>query len=718
LISIRPGILRGGGRIAGAVFLLWSVQIWATPCRAQSLDSGEAVLVSDGVEEESLDPSFEAAENLQPTKDLEIDPIGDNDGQPSVDEQGGEPSDAQGETEAPLLEDEMELPEPKPVAVPLDEDGQRYKVTKLIPIYAQDHPDLPPIHNVGVDLVLTETGYIAPREGLVATHIPLSSIDDELPQLPQYWFYASALRKIAEAIVEDLNRQGYIGVFVSPDANEIEEGEDLRDPEETALHLVIQVVTVAQVRTLGSGSRVPIATRINHPLHQAIKKNSPIRPAADGDEPRMDLLRRDLLDNYVFQLNRHPGRRVDVAISRAVEPGGVVLDYLISENPPLLAYFQISNTGTKQTNEWRERFGLSYNQFTGNDDILSIDYVTAAFDESHDLMVSYEAPFFGVNGLRWRVYGSYGQFTATDVGQLQDEFTGDNWSAGVELIATVFQHRDFFVDMIVGVRHEQISVDNTAVNQKGRDDFFFTYIGFNLEKIEEVSSFLGSIFIERNHPSIANTEDSEIINFGRTDPDKQWTVLKWSVSESFYLEPILNPKAWKDVSTPETSTLAHEVVVSFKGQHSFGSRLIPQMEQVAGGFYTVRGYNESATAGDTVFVGSFEYRFHLPRAFKLQPNPSKTPLFNKPFRFAPQQVYARPDWDLILKMFVDAARVEKTDHSANNEINETLFSTGVGVEVQFMRNLNVSVDWGLALEPAGGVKTGHDEFHIVATLLF
>ncbi len=660
---------------------------------------------------------FEQGQTPQPGRDLDLDPIENGQGDKTDTPVEGDTMSDQGAVVAE--------PEPEPVPVPMDADGPRYKVTKLILEYALSHSDLPSIaelSGVGVDLVLTETGYIAARPGLATVHVPLSSIDDELPHLPQFWFYASALKQISTTVVTELNSRGYIGVFVAPDPDEIEEGEDLRDSDHTSLRLIVRTARVAQIRSLGSGSRVPMEDRINHPAHQGILDRSPLqasaKPAEEGQEPVIgDLLRRDLLDDYVYRLNRHPGRRVDVAVSRAERPGGVVLDYLISENPPLLAYFQISNTGTEQTSEWRERFGLSHNQLTGNDDIFSLDYVTANFDASHSLMVSYEAPVFDTQALRWRVFGSWGEFTATDVGQTQDEFVGDNWSYGGEVIVNVLQHREFFMDFIFGARQDQIFVDNRATLTSGRENFFVGYLGLTLEQVGEVSSLVGAVTVERNYPGVANTEQSVIDNFGRNNVSDQWTLLNANISQSFYLEPLLNYQAWRDMASPETSTLAHEVVLSLKGQHSFGARLIPQKEQVAGGLYTVRGYNESATAGDTVVVGSVEYRFHLPRAFRIQPNPSKTPLFGKPFRFAPQQVYARPDWDLILKVFGDWARVLKADLEASEE-HETLLSVGAGVEFQFHRNINVSVDWGVALEAAGGVEEGHNDFHIVATLLY
>ena len=58
------------------------------------------------------------------------------------------------------------------------------------------------------------------------------------------------------------------------------------------------------------------------------------------------------------------GRRShsSIAVSQSQVPGGVVLDYLVSEAKPWTVYAQASNTGTKETESWRERFGFIHNQ--------------------------------------------------------------------------------------------------------------------------------------------------------------------------------------------------------------------------------------------------------------------------------------------------------------------------------------------------------------------
>jgi hemolysin activation/secretion protein len=104
----------------------------------------------------------------------------------------------------------------------------------------------------------------------------------------------------------------------------------------------------------------------------------------------------------------------------------------------------------------------------------------------------------------------------------------------------------------------------------------------------------------------------------------------------------------------------------------------------------------------------------------VEVDPTRTPLFGGPFRARPQQAYGQADWDLILKGFIDAARVVNSERKPF-ESNETLVGTGVGAELQLLRNFSFRVDWGVALtEVEGGdrVTAGSNRFHISLTLLF
>lgn len=598
--------------------------------------------------------------------------------------------------------------------------GAAYTVTRIEFRYGKQHPQLPPIGELmtlTVQLGKVADGYIAPAPGVEAVTVRLADV----PGLPVHRFYEGAIRSINVAVVRFFNQRKLIGVFVTidPDDLDMETGEDLRDEGNTVLREVVWVGTVARVRTIASGDRIAKENRIDSPWHESIRRSSPIRPAADGG--RNDLLLKDALDRYVYRLNRHPGRRVDVALSSSGEPGEVWLDYLVSENKPWLAYAQLSNTGTSQTGKWRLRFGAVHNQLTGNDDILSVDYSsTIRIDDVHSVTVAYEAPVWRSDWLRWRIGGGYSEYTAADVGLPGATFTGRDIDLGAELIANVFQYKQLFIDLVAGGRWRRVVTNDVLLGVHEEEDFFLPHLEARLSRRTDTAATAAMIRLEGNCRSVGGTHNNGIDDLGRADATSDWWLLRWAVSQSFYLEPLLNPAAWEDARTPESSTLAHEMFFAFSGQSSLGHRLIAQTQEVVGGLYSVRGYAQSEAAGDNGLAATAEYRFHLPRAFGVQKDPEKVKIFGQPFHYARPSTYGRPDWDLIFRTFFDAGRTT-IESPLVGEQDQCLMSWGLGLELQVRQNVTFRVDWAQALRDiAGGAGTtaGSHRFHIVLTLLY
>lgn len=617
------------------------------------------------------------------------------------------------------------------------EDGPAYPVSAFDVRYKMENPSLPPVESIlahPIALGVINNEYVVPpslerkwmqlqpkAEKLPAAYkgrdIPTRKLtiaelnDDAVDQ-----FHASAIWAVNEQIKGFLNDRGVIGVYVAPDSAEINSSNNDVRGEKKSLTLRVYTGVVHEVRTVGSGDRVSEATRINNPVHARILGDSPVKPAAASGQAGTDLLRRDLLDRYVYSLNRHPGRRVDVAVSAfSDEPGEVILDYLVTEAKPWAVYAQVSNTGTKDTNEWRERFGFVHNQVTNRDDILSIDYVTASFTDSHTVQASYEAPVMGSRRWRWRVFGTYSQFTASDVGQARENFDGRQYDAGGELIVNVYQKRDFFVDVFAGGKYENVRVDNRDLDVIGQAEFVVPYVGVRAQRLADVSSTSAELTLSGR---FTGASQASLDALGRFNADKTAAVLQFQFVQSIFLEPLLFPQAFKEAR----GTLAHELVLSARAQTSFGARLIPQAQDVIGGLYSVRGYDESVASGDDVILGSVEYRWHVPRSLeprepKQKESKEATRKAEQPFKWAPQQAYGRPDWDLILRTFLDAGQTYNADR-LGFENDETLVGVGVGAELQVKQNLSVRVDWGFALTELEGQNTDDSRVHISATFMW
>ena len=639
---------------------------------------------------------------------------------------------AQGQPEAAARRPE----EPKPIQI----SAGNFPVSEFVLAYGNEARGLPPLaelKELKVELGQSAAGYgvLSPAERAVRARLGDLGHGSEDKTAPL--FSAGALLRINEQIVAYFNRKNIYGVLVTPGDQDItqtaekdEKGaiksiklEDKRAPGNTVLHLVIFVGRVTKIRSIAFGERVKEEDRINNPVYARLLKNSPIKPVTGQEGPVTDLIDKDALDRYVLFLNRHPGRRADVSLSSAsasadAKPGEVALDYLISENKPWVAYQQTSNTGTKQTSEWRYRFGFIDYQFSNNDDILALDYTTAGFDQSHAGVLSYEAPILGLERVRWSVHGAWSRFMASDVGAANGKFSGTSQEAGGELIVNFFQARELFVDFLLGARWENVSVLNQVAQMEGRANFFIPNAGLRVERVTDTASTRAYAGVEWlpsgfNHNSLAELE-----KLGRLQPDESWTTLVGSFTQSFYLEPLLNRKEWESADPKNRwATLAHELLLNVRGRSALGHRLVPQFEETVGGLYSVRGYPESVVAGDSVVVGTVEYMYHFPRTLGVRQEPTK--LFGSPFRYAPQSVYGSADWDLIFRVFYDVGRVVNSKR-LSIEQDATLMGAGCGVELQLKRNLSIRVDYGQALMglPAQDVEAGDRRLNIVVTLTY
>lgn len=610
-------------------------------------------------------------------------------------------------------------------AIALAMDGEAYLVGEFDPGYAEPHPDHPPLgplHTAEIALGKVADGYIAPREGVPIVHTTLEQIAGEEPE----FYYASAIATINLQILKHLNQQGLGAVLVQTHPADIDpvSGEDKRIPvvQET-VRVEIQTgrigdLRVVEIEGFGFGDVAPNEV-------ERIKAGSPIQPAG-GPEGTTDLLRTDLLKDYVAELNRHPGRRVVAEISPSrITPGVAYLDYKVVEEKAWSVYAQKSDTGTEETNRWRNRFGFRNTQLTGRDDILRLDYVTGGtFSDMHALFGSYEAPVPGVDKLRFQVNGVFGDYDASEVGFSQASFEGRQHQLGGELIANVYQYEDLFVDFIAGVQWKDSRVKNKlpappGTDNEGHEDYFAPKAGIRVVRNTDAASFSGAFSWERSLGGGSSLRLNELELLGRPNGiDKRWQILRWESSLSAFLEPVLA----RVFGAVDPGARVHELFLSFRGQSALGNRLIPQEEMIAGGLYTVRGYPQAAIAADTVYLMRAEYLLHVPRLFAVQPKPLQVPVLGD-FRIARQHARGRPDWDLKLSLFADQAVVRQSDiHPGENDA--TLLGFGAGAELQIRRNVSILYNLGWAqrdLREVGGgsiAESGDVEHHLSFTVLY
>ena len=258
----------------------------------------------------------------------------------------------------------------------------------------------------------------------------------------------------------------------------------------------------------------------------------------------------------------------------------------------------------------------------------------------------------------------------------------------------------------------------------GRAKTLIPYAGVSLGRRNFLRGFYLGVTAEGNNHPISS---EDLTNLGRANTEDTWMLAKINGRAHAYLEPLLFANSWKDRSTWYTSTLAHEVALRVQGQHTFNdNRIISQENLILGGANSVRGYPESVAAGDNGFLVSGQYRFHLPRALKPASeiknySEEGRPTWRKGKALRPANVYSLPDWDFVIKLFADYAETTVNKKEATDD-NHTLLSAGAGIELRWLSNLNINVDWGHVLKsleragtPVEDADEGNERVHLTVT---
>src|SRR5439155_1361522 len=163
------------------------------------------------------------------------------------------------------------------------------------------------------------------------------------------------------------------------------------------------------------------------------------------------------------------------------------------------------------------------------DDVLALDYVTADFEHSHAFFGSYEIPLLYPNRLKTKVYGSYGEFTADELGLSLIDLSGSSWTAGGELSLSPFGFAacklgrlalaPCFLDFAVGAKWQGVELNNGTFGAGAGTDFLLPYVGVSLSSMSPAARLTAGIQFEGNLADAAGTDRSDLPNLGRLDTD-------------------------------------------------------------------------------------------------------------------------------------------------------------------------------------------------------
>jgi hypothetical protein len=322
--------------------------------------------------------------------------------------------------------------------------------------YGLAHPDLPSLDELKALSVKSS------RDGNVFRAPAADSAENvTLSAVPEgSRFDRDVLRSIAQEVVRWYNGRGLSGVWVA--YRDLEASAtgivDNRAENDQAAHLVIWASQVAKVRTLARGKRFKAENSIDNPKHHRIVTGSPLQaPAAEG-EPG-SLFSQQVLNDYLYGLSLHPGRRVEASIASSGEAGKVVLDYLVNEARSWQVFCQFNNYGSESTGRNRGRLGFQHNQLTNHDDILNVDLVSAPDFKTYGSFLAYRIPLWRPAKLLLRVYGSYGDFVAAEGDTtINLRYVGKNWLGGLELSNRLSLWQDWQLMTVLGANYNHYGI--------------------------------------------------------------------------------------------------------------------------------------------------------------------------------------------------------------------------------------------------------------------
>lgn len=368
------------------------------------------------------------------------------------------------------------------------------------------------------------------------------------------------------------------------------------------------------------------------------------------------------LDNDLYFLNQRPDRSAQAfLVPDPDHPDIVDVTLKAQERFPLHVYYDLNNRGTKLTHRLRHGVGFSHSNITGNGDSLSGSLILAEEGAITGGAGSYELPFVQT-GTTLRLSG--GQTRSMLVKHLKPaEVKGDSLNLSMELAQTLVRSRTALLEGVFGFDHKDSE----------------TLIDDNRTGIDRTRILRGGPQLTLRDASGATSAQMDV-NYGLPR-------VNLSTESFLYLNG----------NVSRVHRLGQALLLNLRARGQWTDDSLPSLEQYRiGGAYSVRGYPESNSSGDTGFDASAEITAPLPLL------PGNAPVFFG--SSAP-----RP-WSEALRIaaFIDGGAVylreRDTDTTASGH---RLLGTGVGFRVNLNENWNCQVDLGF---PIGDDSTDVDNW--------
>jgi hemolysin activation/secretion protein len=371
----------------------------------------------------------------------------------------------------------------------------------------------------------------------------------------------------------------------------------------------------------------------------------------------------------------------------------VDMDFYVEDRLPMHAIAALNNTGTEGVgDDYRMTLKLQHLNLTRHFDALTFVLpLSLDLRTSRSFSASYILPFDAGKGGGFSLFGGYSEL---DVKHVVDDIDlkGSGWFIGPRLFYHLRNDGHHLLNVAGGFMYRSVddaiifgdeTVQTTAV------DVLPVSLGLTYNNIQPDGlggrNFLSAL-VTYNLGETLGVTATEDVAAQRESADADYTVVLLAASR---------------IQTLGGTVLQGEAERSGEW-YLFGSAglqwtpgvLIPAEQKIVGGQDTVRGYPESAVAGDIGITGRLELRTPIYRG-------ALTRLVRRNATYEKRK--ERPLDYLQAVAFIDGAYLDIKDHAPGLPADHTLLGTGVGFRLSLGDFSQFKVDYGVQLEEIEGL---------------
>ena len=551
-----------------------------------------------------------------------------------------------------------------------------FKVSRIIFSYGKEQSELPDLNQLGrasISLSFSEEP------------VSISSLMESKKN--SYPFSLDDLHAIAQIALQYLKSEGFEGVVVFPDPQQIDpvSGRDLRKGQKGELRFVVWVSTLQQVKLRNLDLPTGLAVRIDQSLKAGMDANgwleSPLRKESFQFWKRYGTI---------------PGISSRILLVPGDRPGTVeaLLEAKYKKNPNTSIF--LSNAGTDTLGNWI--WGASYTDSRVSDygDQFAANHVRSNTGARHSTSLSYRRPVIFPNLLETGLNFGISQYDASSFAITRIDFDGKTKFADWYLRwnPTQTEWENYSLSFELGLRSENLQAANSLLTGRADAHFLTPRAALQFLTNGKYLKTKSRIQVSGNLESI---DKNDLTLLGGVQVEDQSRRIQIDYQEAFQIGK------WLIDNFPNTfDSLWKDHLVVSRARLDYGLekvRHLPQRQFITGGTGSVRGYPESPAAGDNGFFLSSEYRIPLPK-FETE-----TELGSVSSNFIP---------------FVDWAETE-VNQPMSYESDKSLLGAGVGLEMKFSNGLFSRLDLATPLREiknSGSVLEGtRNEDHRIHALI-